>query len=177
MGKFRTILSTVRPSGEVLRRAFWVFLLLIHSAGMISSLAPSGSEWTFFDAVSAKAIVLALTAAFCALKVANVRCLRLRPGWQSAFAATVAVAILHVGVFERMAASSGGAHPFQLVVLAGGALGVAPVARSLSRVITPLGAKEILQSLYLTQRITPMGCVGKPGTFAALVAAPRGPPS
>jgi hypothetical protein len=105
------------PLGPALRRLFWVGILAIH-LGAIPSLITKfllGDGGTLADAAF-RGVGLLLTAAFCGLKVADVRWLRLRPGWRSTVAASLIVALLHVNVIERAQGGEAALAPGQLGV-------------------------------------------------------------
>lgn len=91
------------PGASLARRLFWFALLLMHGAAVPSLLQilRQGGEFATVLPVGARVAAMTFSAAFFALKVLDVRWLRLCPGWRSVVAAIVVVALLHVGVIDR----------------------------------------------------------------------------
>ncbi|HNQ21844.1 MAG TPA: hypothetical protein PKK06_01995 [Phycisphaerae bacterium] len=108
-----------------LKSAFWAGLFLIHTVGVWSAWVAlqGGVDEQTRVAVVVRLISLLASNVFFALKIADVRCLRLKPGWQSMVATTVAIGLLHVGAIGEAADLRVDCNPAPLgVVLFVGAL-------------------------------------------------------
>ncbi|RJP30290.1 MAG: hypothetical protein C4547_16890 [Phycisphaerales bacterium] len=114
----------------MLHVAFWLALLLLHGAGVAyAALGVASGAVAVFDGVVRMAMLLASSVYF-ALKIADVHCFRLTPGWRSGLAAVVAVGLIHIGVARRAARGESGVRPASVgVVLALGAAGHAALVR------------------------------------------------
>ncbi len=90
------------PSG-LARRLFWLGMFFVHGAALPSlwSILTSGSDLAVQPSALARFVGMSLAAAFFVLKIIDVPWLRLAPGWRTAVAAVVVVALLHVGVVDR----------------------------------------------------------------------------
>lgn len=82
---------------------FWLALLLFHAAALPSLLASLNgrNELSEHLALLVRIVGMLLTSVFFVLKIADVRWLRLKPGWRSAIAAIAVVGVIHVGVIDR----------------------------------------------------------------------------
>ena len=102
------------------RRLFWLVMLLFHFGAIRAAWSALFGDSTQADwAIGGlRLFVLVASAAFFTLKMADVACLRLRPGWRSLIASLVVVALLHVNVLDRAAASDSPYAPAPVVVLA-----------------------------------------------------------
>lgn len=102
------------------KRLFWLVMLLFH-VGAIRA-AWSG----LFDPTAApdwalggiRLAVLIASAAFFALKIADVAALRLKSGWKPLVASIVVVALLHVNVLERAVESDSPYSPAPIAAMA-----------------------------------------------------------
>ncbi len=87
-----------------LKRLFWAVMLILHTAPIhavtLRALQSSNNQAVVESWWSL--IGLGLSAIFFVLKVADVSWLRRNPGWRSAVASTMIVAVVHVGVLERL---------------------------------------------------------------------------
>lgn len=85
------------------RRLFWTVMLVGHLVALHAAwfAALSAAESDLTGPGVFRILGLACSAAFFALKIADVRWLRLLPGWRSLVASSVAVALLHVSVVQR----------------------------------------------------------------------------
>lgn len=97
----RTIFSSSLPS--VTRRLFWLCMLLAHVGGVRSALMSlfqpvPGVDWGLG---LARMLILVASTIFFVLKIADVACLRLKPGWRTWVMSTVVIALLHVQVMNR----------------------------------------------------------------------------
>ena len=91
-------------SAPVVVRLFWLALLLLHFPAIVSLTLSQFDAWGPLQTSEIVRLAgMSLSAAFFSLKVADVRCLRLRPGWRSFVTAAIVVALIHVGVVERAA--------------------------------------------------------------------------
>ncbi len=99
---------------------FWAVLLLAH-------LGALRSEWEALAAISGlngwgtsvlRSLALFASAAFFVLKIADVRWLRLQPGWRSVVASLVVIGLLHLNVLERVTRTdlSNGPAPLGIVL-------------------------------------------------------------
>jgi len=84
-------------------RTFWTGMLVLH-VGAIRSVwlglhTPGAEGDTVAGAV--RVATLGLSVVFFLLKIADVRWLRLKPGWRSTVSAIVVVAVLHISVLDR----------------------------------------------------------------------------
>jgi len=116
-----------RSPSELSVRAFWLAMFLLHVPGLLAALEALLTRSTpeLFLA-GLRVAGLSLSASFFVLKMADVRWLRLKPGWRSFVAALIATAVLHVGVLERAANSELACSPVHVgVVLFVGAAGQA----------------------------------------------------
>lgn len=116
-----------RSPSELSARLFWLAMFLLHVPGLLASLEAllTGSTSDLFLA-GLRVVGLSLSAGFFLLKMADVRWLRLKPGWRSFVAALIATAVLHVGVLERAVDSELACSPAHAgVVLFVGAVGQA----------------------------------------------------
>lgn len=97
-----------RCDSRWVRSGFWLSLLLLHGAALPSIGSALASPAGVADRLGLLVRLVGLTASalFFVLKVADVRWLRLRPGWRSAVAAVIVVALLHVGVVDRAVAGT-----------------------------------------------------------------------
>lgn len=91
---------------SAIKRAFWLFLLILHIGAIRSAWSGLNGLWVDADWLSNGLRFLALLASACffVLKIADVAWLRLNPGWRSAVSSLVIVALLHVNVVDRVAA-------------------------------------------------------------------------
>ncbi len=92
--------DTRRSVGHGLRRAFWALMLLLHLGPVVAAFY-SASFGTTTEVPILRFFVLLVSSSFFVLKLIDVPCLRLRPGWRSAVAAVLVVVLLHVGVARR----------------------------------------------------------------------------
>lgn len=101
------------------RSGFWLSLFLLHGAALPSIGSALATPAGVADRLGLAVRLIALTASglFFLLKVADLRWLRLRPGWRSAVAAVVVVALLHVGVVDRAIAGDVAIDPTQVGVV------------------------------------------------------------
>ena len=127
------LISTVCGNSRLLWRAFWVFMLALH-LGPILTLAgvfgPSGEPDR-----GVRLAMLAASALFFALKIADIHWLRVVPGWRSSVCSIMVLGLLHLGPVERAAETkllAGG--EVRLALFAGGLLSVEAVRRGLRRI-------------------------------------------
>jgi len=85
------------------RRVFWLGLLALHAAALPSiwgalKLPADASDHV---ALTLRLVAMSGSTLFFLLKILDVPALRFCPGWRSAVAAIVVVAVLHVGVVDR----------------------------------------------------------------------------
>lgn len=100
----RTISLRHRRFGltSLIWRLGWLLMLVVHVGAILESWrallgGPAGAG----TGALLRALALSGLAAFFVLKFIDVRWLRLAGGWRSKVAATIVVALLHVGVVER----------------------------------------------------------------------------
>lgn len=107
MNSKRTIFSSSLPS--VTRRLFWLCMLLAHAGGVRSALMSLVQPVADIDwgLGLARMLILVASTIFFVLKIADVACLRLKPGWRTWVVSTVVIALLHVQVMNRVT----GVHP------------------------------------------------------------------
>ena len=85
------------------RRSFWLFMLFTHIGAVRSactSLAQPSSDLDWGVSLG-RVLLLAASTVFFLLKIVDVQCLRLKPGWHSWVAFTLVVALLHINVIQR----------------------------------------------------------------------------
>lgn len=121
-------------TGRVASRLFWALLLLIHVRALFG-FVPIAADGEMFSFV-ARVVGLGLTAVFCGLKLVDVAWLRLVPGWRSAVAAWMVVALLHVGVLDRSGALEVNDSAAQVALMVGviGAFGSSMISNAVRRV-------------------------------------------
>lgn len=119
-------------SPRVLWRAFWVLMLGLH-LGPILSLSGAFGTTTEADRGVRLALLLA-SSLFFALKIADVRWLRLLPGWRSTVVSVMVLALLHLGPIERAAGTHLIGGEAKLVLFAGGAFALDSVQCGLRRI-------------------------------------------
>lgn len=88
-----------RPAAWWLARAFWLLMIALHVRGILSA----GHLFAVDRDILALIRFVAMTAAtvFFSLKVIDLACLRLRPGWRSPVTLVLIVLLMHVGVIDR----------------------------------------------------------------------------
>lgn len=133
------------------RRAFWVGMFALHAVAvptMWSRIAEAVSEGGFLLGAARGAGFLA-SLLFFLLKVADVRWLRLRPGWRPATTAILTVALLHGDPVYRWASSDSPAdfEPVVVLFVVGGALECEVFRRAVGRL-----AQQILGLLRTSRR-------------------------
>lgn len=106
---------------RTLRRAFWVFMIVLHvmfvrSAWASMHLGLEGA--TLFDA-AVRIGGLCLSLLFFLLKLADVAWLRLKPGWRSMLVSLVLVVFVHANVLEQAAQDDWHAAPVKLGAVVG----------------------------------------------------------
>lgn len=117
-----------------LRRGFWALMLLFH-LGPVVAVFQSVTSGTTTEVPILRLFVLSVSAVFFVLKLADVPCLRLKPGWRSVVAAALVMVLLHVNVAQR--AMRGDAvmppAPWAAVLVLGGVLDPQVVRRAIRR--------------------------------------------
>jgi hypothetical protein len=105
-------------------RAFWAVMLALHLVPIFSGLGITGSAADTDKVAGLRLAMLLASAAFFALKMADVRWLRLKPGWRSAVASAAIIGLLHMGAVDRALGTDFSASPQHLtaVLLTGGLL-------------------------------------------------------
>lgn len=101
-------------------RAFWMVVLLVHFIALGPLFeSPTGGRAESFGTDLIRGGGLLLGVLFCALKLLDVSFLRLKPGWRSFVCASVAMALLHVGLLERAHGGRDAAVPVGVVLFIG----------------------------------------------------------
>jgi len=129
--------NPVQRRWAIARRLFWATLLLTH-------LGALRSEWNALAALSGdggwgtsilRSLALFASATFFVLKIADVRWLRLQPGWRSVVASLVVIGLLHLNVLERVTRTelSNGPAPLGIVLFVATLIESDRVRRALRR--------------------------------------------
>ena len=87
-------------TGQRLTTSLWLAMLLLHGPGLVSAFGTL-AQGVEFGALL-RAVGLSLSAGLFVLKIADVPWLRMHANWRSAVAATVVIALMHVGVARRV---------------------------------------------------------------------------
>ena len=168
------------------KRLFWLVMLLFHVGAIRAAWTNLTGDTVAIDwAVGGlRLVVLVASAAFFALKIADVACLRLKPGWRPLIASVVVAALLHVNVLHRAVESDSPYSPAPVAALAvvGTLLESLTLRRGLLRVvriafggdggITPATSKSCFYSLQLRELRTPLQIM-----LVTELLLPRPPPS
>jgi hypothetical protein len=159
-------------------------MLLLHGAAVPSLWAAvqNGGDAGTLLPLGVRIAAMAVSAAFFALKIFDVRCLRLNAGWRTFVAAVLVVAVLHVGVVDRALNGDFNLDPVNLgVVFCLGTLGYTePLAHTLRMVLgflAPLCMMRMQDKPRWSTRYTEL--VYRPYALAYVPSytGPRAPPA
>lgn len=136
------------------KRLFWLVMLLFHVGAIRSAWTaltdPSVTpDWALGGI---RLTVLIASAAFFALKIADVAALRLKSGWRPLVASIVVVALLHINVLDRAVESDSPYSPAPIAAMA--IVGALVESSTLRRGLVRLSAR-ILADDQTVRRITP----------------------
>lgn len=162
-------------------RIFWMGMLGMHLIPILTLSGLVGGEAGGPDRILRLALLLA-SAAFFALKIVDVRWLRVKPGWRSTVMSLLVVALLHVGVLERSAGVDlhSPIPASQMIMLAGG-VAAAEMLRRIIRLVQSIpAATQLYQPQpYVTRfRIAIFDLLRPPPWWVDLRSRiPRAPPA
>lgn len=137
------------------KRIFWAVMLFAHLGGIRSawvSLFDSAAspDWAMGGL---RLVVLAASAVFFALKIADLPVLRLKPGWRPFVASCVVVALMHVNVIEHAA---NGDSPYSPAPMAAMALvGALVESSTLRRAVLRLSTQLLSEDPRVRRIATP----------------------
>jgi hypothetical protein len=136
------------------KRLFWVLMLFFHVGAIRTAWsalfdAGVGADWALGGL---RLVVLLASAAFFALKVADVRALRLKSGWRPLIASAVVVGLLHVNVLDRVVESDSPYSPAPIAAMA--VVGALVESSTLRRGLIRLSARLLADDL-IGRRPTP----------------------
>jgi len=116
-------------------KLFWIVMLLVHAGAIVSVCQQifTGAASDSLSGLLVRAFVLLVSAALFALKLADVRWLRINSGWRSSVGSLIIVALLHVGAVQRAVNDDLLIAPIEVgaVVILGSALGIDELRRRL----------------------------------------------
>ena len=161
------------------RRVFWGALLGLHLLALPSA-ATAFSDASDLSGGAVRLCTLSLAILFLLLKLLDLRCLRLAPGWHSVVASFTLVALLHVMAIERQTDGRLSARTTGTAILMSGCAGLTAgtARRGLQRLaLRRLSfAQPLHDDLLLTCWLVDFVCLGRPPTIFTIPQLIARPP-
>lgn len=183
----RTVPSPSHRTAALLvegRRLFWLVMLLLHLPAIRSAwgvLADGAvADWAMGGL---RLTVLLASAAFFALKIADVAYLRLNSGWRPLIASVVIIGLLHVNVLRRTVESDSpySTAPIAALAVVGTIVESATLRRSLLRVVRIALGNTNTVNPCAARRFVAVNTEETPSPLLTLLASglllPRPPPT
>ncbi len=163
---------------EILRRAFWAAMFLLHVGPALASWGSIGNSADVLAELLRSGFLLA-SAVFFVLKFVDVPWLRVKPGWRTSVASLIIIGLLHVGILDR---ATGGQMAYShghvgVVLIVSGLLGCDTVLRILAGLMKRRIVSVRLRAAPAVCRPTfVIGLLPPQWSLACRPCGPRAPP-
>ena len=136
-------------------RLLWIVMLAMHVIAIPGLVATISKTTAFSELIGPllRIVGLAASGAFFVLKIIDLPCLRVKPGWRSMVGVVLIIGLMHVGVVDRTIGGEAATETAQLgfIALVGAVRCRAAIRHAFRRILNPL------LPIRLIRRIVPLG--------------------